>query len=344
MMKKRNSILIMLFVAVLTSISISSCKDVIAKNISGSIPTLILPVSLDSVAENPVHFKWEEMEGASKYHLQIATPSFSNISKYVLDTIISSTDFYYSLDSAQYEMKLTASNGAYNSKTLGPIMFFVAAKSNGNSNGNTSINLTSPVDSAFVNPSFNTNNSFTWSQVTGATSYEFQLRKGDSYNNSVILYTETHSSNSTEQTLPQTATFMPLTQAKYYWRVQALNASENQIAQKHFSFTMDTLKPGQATITAPTSQTIVNKTDSTTFTWTIPTQTLDYQSQNKSILEISTSSNLLSPIVYIELTGTTINLLLSNLTVGTTYYCRVRTKDTAGNNGIPSEIITFTLQ
>ena len=82
-----------------------SCEKIIAEDITAETPVLVLPSVNDTVNQNPVHFKWEEIEGASKYHLEVVSPCFSAISQFPLDTIVTGTDFFFGLDSSQYEKR-----------------------------------------------------------------------------------------------------------------------------------------------------------------------------------------------------------------------------------------------
>ena len=77
---------------------------------------------------NPVHFKWEEMEGASIYRLEIVSPSFASINQFLLDSLVVGTDFYLDLDSNEYELRLTAQNGVYESQILAPVKFWVGVQ------------------------------------------------------------------------------------------------------------------------------------------------------------------------------------------------------------------------
>ena len=98
------------------AISAVSCEKIIAEDITAETPVLILPAENDTVSQNPVHFKWQELEGASKYHLEVVSPSFAAISQFALDSVVTGTDFYFNLDSNEYELKLTALNGGYESQ------------------------------------------------------------------------------------------------------------------------------------------------------------------------------------------------------------------------------------
>ena len=111
---------------------------------------MLLPQVNDTVQDNLVHFKWEEMDGAEKYHLTVVTPDFTSPTSYVLDTVIYGTDFYYTLDSNQYELKFYGISAIYHSDTIGPLKFWVGTQSS--TTGNTVV-LNTPNDMEYINSS-----------------------------------------------------------------------------------------------------------------------------------------------------------------------------------------------
>ena len=83
-MHRKTKFLIGLFATLsCLTLLLPACNDIIAKDISEETPVLILPGANDTISSNPVQFKWEEMEGATKYKLEVVHPSFSNIQTYV---------------------------------------------------------------------------------------------------------------------------------------------------------------------------------------------------------------------------------------------------------------------
>ena len=315
---------------------LQSCKDIKAKNITGETPVLILPMAHDTVATNPVHFKWEAIDGATEYHLQIASPSFSNISAYVLDSVVTGTDFYFELDSNQYELKLTASNNAYTSKTLGPVLFWVGATSN-TTPVSAQLVLTAPLNNTYLNSDFN--GLFSWNALTGAANYEFELRKGVNFNTGQIIHTMTPG-NSLDETLPSNT--LPLAEGQYTWRVIANDASSNYLTQKINSFIVDNTKPDSSVLNLPANNGNVTIADSVTFTWTATPSTTSFHAPEFSIIEVSNSINFSTIIQTQTVYAQTKKLALSSLTIGNTYYWRVRVKDEAGNISSNSVIFHFT--
>ena len=150
----------------------TSCKDVIEKNIEGDTPVIILPAAGDTIPFNPVHFKWEELDGATKYRVEIVSPSFSAIQSFVVDSVVTGTNFYFGLDSAQYEFRLTALNAGYESHTTAPVTFWVGTSSGGSG---TTVLLNEPLNNAYVNEDFD--GKFSWLALPGANTYTFELHR-----------------------------------------------------------------------------------------------------------------------------------------------------------------------
>jgi hypothetical protein len=331
----RNLLQIITILLLTLSPFLQSCKDIKAKNITGETPVLILPMAHDTVATNPVHFKWEAIEGATEYHLQIASPSFSNISAYVLDSVVTGTDFYFELDSNQYELKLTASNNAYTSKTLGPVLFWVGATSN-TTPVTAQLVLTAPLNNAYLNTDFN--GLFSWNTLTGASNYEFELRKGATFNTGQIIHTMTPG-NSLDETIP--AGSLPLAEGQYTWRVIANDVNSSILTQKINSFIVDNTKPDSAVLNLPANNGNVTIADSVLFTWTTTTPTTTNFAPEYSVIEVSSTINFATLLKNETVYGQTKKLWLATLTTGTTYYWRVRVKDEAGNISSNSVIFHF---
>lgn len=306
--------------------ALQSCKDIIAKNISGSTPVMILPQSNDTVQNNPVQFKWEAMEGATHYRLQIASPSFENIQYYILDSLIYTTDFSFSLDSSQFEYKLTAINAGYESKTYGPIKFWVNTVDT-TSGSNTTLNLLTPSSAAYFNNDFNGN--FTWGSITGGTSYKFELVKGSAFNTGTPIYSST-ASLSFETTLP--SSFLPLTPGQYFWGVKSYIGNTEQLYVTR-NFYIDTLKPTIPLLTSPVNMSTVFSGD-IDFNWSFGLTSETFSSPVSSKIELSTDAN------FTTITNTHTQTAFTktiNLNVGT-YYWRVRNRDGAGNYSDYSEV------
>lgn len=304
----------------------TSCEKIVAEDITDETPILILPTVNDTVDSNPVHFKWEEIAGASKYHLQVVSPSFSAINQFSLDSVITGTNFYFDLDSNEYELKLTALNGGYESNTLGPVKFWVGVQSSGTS---TNVVVNSPVDNSYVNASFN--GQFVWSSLTGATNYEFSLREGASFSTGTIV----DGQNNISTTSYSTASV--LSEGEYFWGVKAyFGTTETPFTTAHFY--VDEFDPNVAVLSSPADLSF-DFAGNIVFTWGNGTDIGIIQSPVTSRLEIATDTGFGTIIESVDVIG---NSATVNLVSGT-YFWRVTNTDEAGNSAGASTTYQVTL-
>lgn len=317
-----------LFIIIFLSSAFTSCKEIIAEDITNRIPVLILPAVSDTVMQNPVQFKWEAMEGATKYHLQVVSPSFSTISDYVLDTIITGTTFSFPMDSAVFELKLTAMNGGYSSQTLGPIQFWVGIAPTINTS---SVVLQAPIDALYVNGTFN--GPFTWQTLSGATSYEYSLRKGAAFATGTIEHTQ---NNITPQsyTLPG---MVILSEGTYYWGVKAYTAaSETNFTTR--TFKVDVTAPNAPTLISPNNLSLLNA-GIIPFSWSNGVDGGTIQAPIRSYIEVSIDPAFATIDYASNIIGNTTNL---DLSVGF-YYWRAYNLDDAGNVSFYSTVNTISV-
>lgn len=305
----------------------SSCKDIVAEDITNRTPQLIIPTLNDTVMQNPVQFKWEEMEGATKYRLQVVSPSFSTISDYILDTIVYGTTFNFPLDSAEFELKLTAMNGGYSSQTLGPIKFWVGLSPTINTS---TVVLDSPLNNMDTNETFD--GYFDWQLLTGASTYEFSLRKGSSFETGTIIHPQ-NNIEGTSLTLPATVT---LTEGTYYWGVKAYTST----AESPFSirsFKIDHTDPGTPSLISPASMSLMN-VGPIDFTWSTGTDPGTTHSTVHSYIEVSTDAGFTTIYSSDDVVGNTATLDIAD---AGNYYWRVYNYDEAGNVSSYSSVFQF---
>lgn len=317
-----------LFIGLISLVTLNSCKEIIAEDITNQTPVLIIPHLNDTVMQNPVQFKWEEMEGATKYRLQVVSPSFSVISDYILDTVVYGTSFSYALDSAQFELKLTAMNGGYSSQTLGPIQFWVGITPSINTS---TVVLQSPANTSYTNSSFT--GPFTWQALSGVSSYELSLRKGSSFATGNIEYTQNNIVTNTF-TLPGSVS---LTEGTYFWGVKGyFSGSETYYSVR--SFSVDVTAPGTPSLISPTNLSFLS-TGSNSFSWNTSPDAGIVQSPVNSVIEIATDTGFTNIVHTSDLIGSSTNF---TLTAGA-YYWRVYNYDEAGNVSSYSSVYSFTV-
>jgi hypothetical protein len=317
MSRKYINRLLVLFI----SLSLFGCKDFIEKNISEETPILILPSNNSTINANPVHIKWEELEGATKYRIEIASPEFGNIQSFPLDSIVTGTNFYFALDSAQYEIRITAMNAGFSSKPSAIKRFWVGT-SQGGSNG--TVTLGSPLAGAYYNEDFPGN--FSWNtQALGAvSSCTFELHETELFSGPLLDIADQLNSvaiNSLDGT--------QLAEGTYSWGVKAYLAAGGETNYSKRVFYIDKTAPGLCTPSLPANNASVSS-GSITFSWDLPTDVGTIQSPVGGRVEVSTFSNFAT--IYKTGSSTSNSVTISNVAPGT-YYWRVILKDEAGNEG-----------
>ncbi|AFD06660.1 fibronectin type III domain-containing protein [Solitalea canadensis] len=208
---KLNNILLW----VLCSILVTACTEFLEPSIEKDNVTLLAPGDKIVSPNYTQTFKWEPVEHALKYRLQIVTPDFDAIEEYVLDTLISDTKYTISLAPGNYEWRVRGENGStqtsYVKRTLNIAYSSIKQQS---------VRLLAPSNG------FQTNQkdlSFKWEQLYGATKYRFQVDSNNFADESKIMYEVVIPSNE------QTFTF--LKERAFQWRVRA----ENDTAQSKWS-------------------------------------------------------------------------------------------------------------
>jgi hypothetical protein len=302
-----------------------SCEKIVATDITGKTPVLLLPQQDDTLQNNLVHFKWEEVEGAEKYHLVVVSPNFSNPSAYALDTIIYGTDFYYSLDSNQYELKFYGISATYHSDTIGPRQFWVGTHSS--TSGNLVV-LSSPDDLGYVNA---INPQFQWDALPDASSYEISIRSGSDFETGSILDAQNNIST-TVYTSPWS-----FTEGTYSWGVKGfINGSETVYSTRVLS--VDLTNPNQATLSSPGDASLI-PAGTITFSWANGTDPGTVHALVNSYIEIADDNTFTNILESQTIVGNSVSV---NLTSGT-YYWRVTNTDDAGNSAPVSSSFQLTV-
>ncbi|MFD2916849.1 hypothetical protein [Psychroserpens luteus] len=102
------------FLIVLLVFLLSSCDDIIeVENISENVITVLAPTNNSVLTQGDIIFSWNDVQDATQYRLQLATPSFENASQILLDSIVTITNFSKSLELGNYEWRVRAENSEY---------------------------------------------------------------------------------------------------------------------------------------------------------------------------------------------------------------------------------------
>jgi len=326
MFRKSNFLAITLLLGGLV-LFLGSCRDIIEKDISSDTPELILPAVNDTLATNPLHVKWTALEGATKYRIEIVSPSFTNIQEYALDSIVTGTNFFMDLDSNVYQIRLTALNAGYTSQTTSPRTFWVGTSA-GSSNG--TIVLDAPASGAYVNESFNGN--FSWFALSGTSSYTFELHQGANFSGTTLDYADQLGTTNL-----YSFTGADLDEGTYCWGVKAYYANGDETVYTKRILYLDTVNPTNAVLLSPANNANVSA-GLVGFSWQLPSDLGTVQSPLIGTLQISTNATFTSLLTPMDVTGSSANYNLAN----GTYYWRIRMKDEAGNLGpVPTSYRTL---
>ena len=256
MLMKRKAKEYVLFASLLCMWAcLTGCKSIIEEDIDDKKVTINAPNT--SVLENYNQlFWWELLEGATKYQVQIASPSFGAMQELTLDTTITSNKLLYTLGSGDYEWRIRALNGNYKTAYAGSTFTILEADLN-----TQYILLNTPGDGWATK---NRPVTISWIKlnVTGIT-YQAQVSDASSFTNTTILNKQTTSLSASAP--------IPATEATYYWRVRAFKGQDTTLWSDIRSFIYDVTPPSKVTLSLPADNSEVTNAASGKLTWTAVT-------------------------------------------------------------------------
>lgn len=110
----KKSLLSIRFLSIITMfpLLITGCKELTEVNLSGRQVAILAPV--DALITNSTinSFAWDVMDGAKSYQLQIVSPRFDSVTRFVLDTTITKTTYTATLSPAVYEWRIRGINNS----------------------------------------------------------------------------------------------------------------------------------------------------------------------------------------------------------------------------------------
>ncbi|HVD97199.1 MAG TPA: hypothetical protein VNB90_03270 [Cytophagaceae bacterium] len=308
MKRKMNNRFVFLYLLAVTLL-LGACKDVFEKDITNQKITIDTP---PDGAQSQVYkqlFWWEDLNGASQYRIQIASPSFDNPQS-IVDTVITGTNkFYKTLSPGLYQWRIRAENGAYKTQyqTFNLTMLVSSLDKQ-------EVNLTSPANNTFVGAASGGLINFTWDKLTGATKYEINIDTiSGNFGTNMILNQET-----TDHTYAFT-----LPEGEYKWRVKAKDDSGLETDWTTYYIGYYATAPAVPVMITPSS----NST-SATFGWNNVTRAETYT----LYIYVNDTVNY-TPVTY-QITAPTVSKTVNfptGSTNGDKIYAKVSAVDKAGN-------------
>lgn len=293
-----------LLLALISIILLESCRDIFEKDISKNTISIVSPPDNYTTQNYQIIFLWNESKDIQKYRLQIVSPSFDSVQRFILDTLTTDLRIAVTLFPGKYQWRIRGENNSsysiYQTRRL-----LIDTTTNLN---NQAFAVNSPQDNYYTKSNML---AFSWLLFPYATSYEYNLL--DSFG--VIQKIKTTSGTAIYDTIPE---------GTYKWRVRALNTSNGTATQ--FSI-FRSLVVDQTAPTASIPSLPVNKdslSNNIKLTWI-------QQSGTYADSIFVTTDSTFQNILYRENVITGNNITLPPLTANTIYYWRTRSIDRAGN-------------
>ncbi|MFT5819688.1 MAG: hypothetical protein ACI8ZM_000913 [Crocinitomix sp.] len=297
---------------------ITSCNAIFEKDISAETPVVILPTNNDTVYSNKVHFKWDEMEGASFYNLQIVKPSFADISEFVLDSNINGEEFYQILPPGDYQFKLRGENGGHVSEFAGPYSIYIDSVSDLSAQF---VSLVSPADNIYSNGTANI--TVSWQNLFAADSYDYILKIGSDFASASVL--DQQIGVNTLSHLITADNFD--VEGMYFWGIKGVNITGSS-PYTYRQINADLTAPNSPELVSPADLIAHPIADPITLKWSTGIDPGFINSPVVSTVEISSTPTFIDFVEFIAIT--TDSLVYTFPSIGD-YYWRVKADDTAGN-------------
>lgn len=300
---------------------LSSCDDIIEPPISKQQVTLEAPVDQYQSTSYTINFWWDAVNHALSYHLQVVSPSFAAPGGLILDTIVSSYKFSYTLNPGNYQWRVMAENGSTQTAYSSPRSFNIVA----GSIKQQAVQLISPANNFITNQSPYT---FQWGSLYGANAYQFEIDTNNFLNESADVSNQLIPGQQLSFTFPKAQT--------YQWRVRAQNDTAQAKWSPVYVITYDNIPPAQVTLVAPVNAATLSLPVS--LQWNPVANAVKYKLYVYQSDQV-TAYNSSFPMVLTS-TGYSFNLGSS----GNTVYWMVTALDAAGNESPANTKNSFVLQ
>ena len=202
------------------SVFISSCDDIIVKDIEKDFVTVLAPVDSLNSAAPEVLFWWEYLNGATEYELQVVSPKFDHVLSLPLDTIISGNKIEYGFEPGQYEWSLRGLNNAY---STGYVTGIFEIEEDGNASSLDPPSLQAPIDDFTGALPI----SLAWAKAS-ETVVEDSLFLFEIDRVTVLVDFPKAISNATYELTPDD---FEATSGTYYWAVKSVDSEGNESLQ-----------------------------------------------------------------------------------------------------------------
>ncbi|TCC97681.1 hypothetical protein [Pedobacter hiemivivus] len=302
------------------AILLTGCKEFIEPSIEKRNVVLLAPTNGAESSRYSQTFWWEPVEDALKYRLQVVSPNFDQTLTLILDTLLETNRFNYTLDPGNYEWRVRGENGSSQTHYFKSSFFIYAS-----SIKEQQVQLQLPGNNTLTNQAAHT---FTWLKLFGADKYILQIDTNNFIDESKLFL---------DKTLPGQEFAVTFERDKLYkWRVKAKNDTAESKWSVIQNITYDKTPPAIVLLNAPANNELVAKP--VNLRWNATATATKYQLYAyKSEGRVLYSSKF-------PMTLTATNYSFTEGVSGEKVYWEVRAIDEAGNTGAYSELRSFVIQ
>jgi len=210
---------------------VRGCSEFLEKSIFHSVVILEAPANHTTLNSYTVNFRWESVNNASLYELQLVSPIFDFIKYYLLDSTLETNRFNIALAPGSYSWPVRALNGSSNTQ-FSTHLFRINTASFIVQN----VIQSGPYSGILINYPLIT---LSWQTLFGSLNYQVQIESSTA-GPSISLMTHLTS-----------ISFIVPKEGLYNWKVRGENAKFNSLYSKLSSFFFDKTPPQRLSLTGP---------------------------------------------------------------------------------------------
>ncbi|MDO6758575.1 hypothetical protein Q4566_00065 [Tamlana sp. 2_MG-2023] len=300
------------------------CDDIFEEDITNDFVNITSPKNGIVLTGNSVQFRWDLIDGANAYRVQVVE-QFTQIRS--LDSLVEGNSFTFGLNPGEYSWVVRAENFAYETAYSFPELFTLVSS---NDLSNQTVFLGFPSQDYYTNTD---EIILTWDEIQSADSYNLEIDK--TFRGNTGTEVQFLGITNTNYTLDSSVLSED---AIYTWKVRGVNENSSTKFTSRRIF-LDTQNPNQPMLNLPNSDDTT--TDIVNFSWSLGSDSGEIKSPVSSILEVAIDNGFGNIILTENVDENSKQIVFTSKGE---YYWRVKAIDQASNQSIPSEVRKLTVQ